>query len=142
MLPSNLGQSIRIVTSDFTAAWVSVEEDPDSWLVGFADAEFSTRRYLRLQREKSPHAQDVALGLDGYHVEVDDPSQSCHGGIASFELFRDHAIVEFSDDGASVLGDQKVIVVGFELREKQLDQLRACLARIFKGDECFLDRSA
>lgn len=130
------------MTSDFTAACVSVEEDSESWLVGFADAEFSTKQYLRLQREKSPHAQDVALGLDGYHIEVDDPGQSCHGGVAAFELFRDHAIVEFSDDGASVLGDQRVIVIEFELREKQLDQLRACLAKIFRGDECFLDRCA
>ena len=130
------------MTRDFTAACVSVEEDSASWLVGFADAEFSTRRYLRLQREKSPHPQDVALGLDGYHIELDDPSQSCHGGIAAFELFRDHAIVEFSDDGASVLGDRKVIVIEFALREKQLDQLRAGLAKIFRGDECFLDRSA
>jgi hypothetical protein len=130
------------VTSEFNAACVSVEEDSGGWLVGFADSEFGARRYLRLHRAKSPHAQDVELGLDGYHVEVDDPSQSCHGGIAGFELFRDRAVVAFDADAAAVLGDRKAIVVTFALRAKQLDQLRACLARIFKDDECFLDRSA
>jgi len=130
------------VSSDFNAACVSVEEDSNLWLVGFADAEFNTKRYLVLQREKSPQAQDVALGLDGYQIEVDDPSQSCYGGIASFELFPDHAVVEFGDDAVSVLGDAKVIVVEFRLREKQLDQLRACLGRIFKGYDCFVDMSA
>lgn len=128
--------------SDFAAVCVSIEEDADLWLVAFDDAEFNPRRYLRLQRAKSPQAEDVALGLDGYHVEVDDQSKSCYGGIKSFELFRDHVIVEFDDDAAAVLGDAALIVVGFTLRQRQLDELRGCLARIFRGYECFLDRSA
>lgn len=130
------------MTSDFNAACVSVEEDSSAWLVGFADSEFGARRYLRLQRAKSPDPRDVELGLDGYHVEADDPSQACHGGVACFELFHDRAVVAFDDDAAGVLGGRKVIVVAFALRPRQLDQLRAGLARIFKGDECFLDRSA
>ncbi len=130
------------MTADFNAACVSVEEDADGWLVGFAESEFGARRYLQLHRAKSPHPGDVELGLGGYHVEVDDPSRSCHGGIASFELFDDRAVVAFDADAAPALGGRKGIVVAFALRAKQLDQLRACLARIFKDDECFLDRSA
>lgn len=130
------------MTDEFNAACVSVEEDSSAWLVGFADSEFGARRYLHLHRAKSPLAQDVELGLDGYHVEVDDPNQSCHGGIASFELFHDRAVVAFDDDAATVLGGRNAIVVAFALRAKQLDQLRAGLARIFRDDGCFLDRSA
>ena len=130
------------MTGAFTAACVSVEEDSSAWIVGFADSEFGARRYLRLHRAKSPHAEDLELGLNGYHVEVDDPSQSCHGGIACFELFHDRAVVAFDADATAVLGGRKAIVVAFALRARQLDQLRACLARIFKDDECFLDRSA
>jgi immunity protein 10 of polymorphic toxin system len=130
-----------IMSRELKAACVTIEEDSDLWLVGFADAEFNTERHLLLQRGKSPQAQDIALGLDGYHVEVDDQGKSCHGGIESFELFRDHAVVEFEDDALPVFGD-KVIVVGFDLRQQQLDQLRNCLSKIFKGYECFLDRSA
>jgi hypothetical protein len=121
---------------------VSLEEDSELWVVGFADAEFNTERYLLLQRGKSPQAQDVALGLDGYHVEVDDQTKSSYGGIKCFELFRDRAVVEFEDDASSVLGGKKVLVIAFMLRERQLDQLRDCLARIFSGYECFFDRSA
>ncbi len=130
------------MSRDFHAACVSIEEDSDLWRVGFADAEFNTERYLLLQRGKSAQAQDIALGLDGYCVEVDDQSNSCYGWIKSFELFGDHAVVEFDDDATSIVGDEKVIVVEFALRERQLDQLRDCLAKIFKGHECFLDRSA
>ncbi len=129
------------MSPDFNAACVSIEEDADLWRVGFADAEFNTGRYLLLQRGKSPQAQDVALGLDGYQVEVDDQSKSCYGGIESFELFRDHAVVEFEDEVLSVFDGKKVMVIGFTLRQQQLDQLRDGLARIFKGYECFLDLS-
>jgi hypothetical protein len=130
------------VSRAFTAACVSVEEDSSAWMVGFADSEFGARRYLRLHRAKSPQPQDVELGLDGYHVEVDDPNQSCHGGIARFELFPDRAVVALDDDAAAALGGRRAIVIAFALRAKQLDQLRAGLARIFADDGCFLDRSA
>jgi hypothetical protein len=130
------------VSRDFIAACVSAEEDSDLWLVGFADAEFNTGRYLLLQREKLPHAQDIALGLGGYRAEVDAQGRSCYGGIRRFELFRDHAVVEFEDDALSAPGDEKVVVVEFALRQRQLDQLRDCLAKIFKGYECFVDQSA
>jgi hypothetical protein len=129
------------VSRDLNAACVSIEEDADLWLVGFADAEFNSTRHLLLQRDKSPQAQDVELGLDGYHVELDDPGKSGYGGIKRFELFSDHAIVEFEDDALSVFGDD-LIVVEFALRQQQLAQLRVCLAKIFLGYECFLDRSA
>lgn len=128
------------MSRDLNAACVSIEEDADLWLVGFADAEFNSTRHLILQRDKSPQAQDVALGIDGYHVELDDQNQSCYGGIKRFELFRDHAIVEFEEDALAVFGED-MIIVEFTLRQQQLAQLRDCLGKIFKGYECFLDRS-
>ena len=124
------------------ATCVSIEEDADRLLVGFADAEFNARRYLRLQRLKAPDADDLSLGLDGYHVEVDDPSNSCYGGIRAFELHPDRAIVEFDPEAVAVLGGADALVIEFALRRKQLDPLRDGLARIFAGDDCFLDRSA
>lgn len=130
------------MSRDFNAVCVSIDEDSDAWLVGFADAEFNAKRYLLLQRAKSPQAQDIALGLDGYHVEVDGQGKSRYGGIKSFELFPDHVVIEFDDDALSVLGGEKAMVVEFALRRQQFDQLRDSLVKIFKGDECFIDRSA
>jgi hypothetical protein len=130
------------VTRRFKADCVSIEEDSDRWLVGFADTEFNAERYLLLQRAKSPQAEDVALGLDGYHVEFDDPSQSCYGGISAFELFPDRAVLAFDEESASVFDDEAGLVVEFALRRKQLDQLRDALAKVFAGDECFFDRCA
>ena len=136
---SSSGKHPRAQDASFDASYVSVDEDADRWLVGFADAQFGDRRHLILQRDKSPDPEDIELGLEGYHVELDDESRTCYGGIEAFELYRDHARVTFEDDAAHVLGDDKVLVVRFALRERQLAQLRGSLARIFDGDGCYLD---
>lgn len=127
------------MTRRFNAACVSVEEDSDRWLVAFADAEFNAARYLLLQRAKSPGADDVELGLDGYQVEVDDPGNACYGGIVSCELFSDRVVVAFDEETAAILDGETAMEVEFALRPRQLDQLRDGLARVFAGDACFLD---
>jgi hypothetical protein len=129
-----------MLSDNFSAACVSVEEGKSRWFVGFADAEFNAKRYLVLQRERCPQDQDVVLGLSGYHIEVDDQGQSCYGGIKCFELFFDQVVVEFDDDALSTFGGQKVIVASFTLHQRQFDELRVCLGKIFKGYECFPDR--
>jgi hypothetical protein len=126
---------------EFAAAAVSIEEDADLWRVAFADAEFNPRRYLLLQREKSPDPQDVELGLDGYQVELNDQANACYGGIESFELFEDRAVITFEDDAIPGI-DADGVVVRFALRPRQRDQLRTSLARIFDGSGCFLDAAA
>jgi hypothetical protein len=126
---------------EFAAIAVSIEEDAELWRVAFADAEFNPRRYLLLQREKSPDPQDVELGLDGYQVEVNDQANTCYGGIESFELFEDRAVITFEDDAMSGL-DADGVVVRFALRPRQRDQLRTSLARIFDGSGCFLDAAS
>jgi Immunity protein 10 len=126
---------------EFAAAAVSIEEDADLWRVAFADAEFNPRRYLLLQREKSPDPQDVELGLDGYQVEVNDQANACYGGIESFELFEDRAVITFEDEAIPGI-DADEVVVRFALRPRQRDQLRTSLARIFDGSGCFLDAAS
>ena len=124
---------------EFAAQCVAVEDEPDAWCVGFADREFNSRRYLRLWRGRAPNAEDVELGLDGYHVEVNDEANSAHGGIASFELHRDRVVVEFEEDMAGAFGGFEALSVTFALRERQFAELRDRLARVFEGEDCFLD---
>ena len=126
---------------EFAAIAVSIEEDAELWRVAFADAEFNPRRYLLLQREKSPDPQDVELGLDGYQVELNDQANACYGGIESFELFEDRAVITFEDDAIPGI-DADGVVVRFALRPRQRDQLRTSLARIFDGSGCFLDAAS
>ena len=127
---------------DFTALHVSVEEDREYWLVGFADAEFNPKQYVILQRGRHPSALDTELGLDGYHVEAGDQHRSCYGGIATLTLERDRVMIEFDDDGVSALGGDKTMVIGLELRQRQLQQLASCLSHIFADSGCYVDDTA
>lgn len=120
-------------------AFVSIEEDASGWVVSFADEEFNAREYLTLQREKSPTAQDVALGIDGYHIELGDQAHAGYGGIRRFELHNDHALVEFESDDPAVAEPGTTIEVTFSLRERQLNQLSRCLTKIFDDAGCFHD---
>ena len=123
----------------FAAQCVSVEDEADAWRVAFADREFNARLYLLLRRDRAPSAEDVELGLDGYHVEVNDEANSAHGGIASFELHRDRVLVEFEEEMAEAFGGVASLSVSFALRDRQFAELRDRLARVFEGDHCFLD---
>jgi hypothetical protein len=122
---------------DFDAACVSVEEDPDLLRVGFADAEFNPRRTLVVHRDAAPSEEDIDLGLGGYHVELDDQSRSCYGGIDAFELYRDRVVVRFTDDCHEIFGAEGLTIT-FELRERQWQQLAGILGRIFEGEGNFL----
>jgi hypothetical protein len=132
----------RLMSGAFTANFISVDEDDDCFVVELADEPYNASRRLVLQRTRAPSALDVELGLDGYHVEVDDQTQSCHGGIESFELFPDRVEVTFEEDAVETLGGEQALLVRFTIREKQLAQLRGCLGRIFAGDACFVDMCA
>ena len=127
---------------DFNAFCVSVEETADLWLVGFADSQFNTKRYLTLQRGKFPQSPEDSLDPTGYHVELDDQRIAGYEGIKHFVLFTDRVVVEFEDEALAGQRDNSEIVVEFSLRPQQLDQLRNGLTRIFDGYECFADQSA
>jgi hypothetical protein len=123
---------------EFAARCVAIEDDAATWQVLFADEEFNSRRYLLLRRAREPTAEDVEFGLDGYAVEVNDPSHAAHGGIAQFELHRDRVVVGFDEAMVQAFGVDAVNV-SFALRDRQFAELRDRLTRLFAGDDCYLD---
>ena len=128
--------------SRFQARFVSIEDSAEAWLVGFADNEYNPRNYLRLQRDRAPSSADIELGLDAYHLELNDPTQTAFGGIAAFELYRDRVMVELDDETASVCGDVWEISIDFTLGDMQFRQLKDRLAKMFQDDNCFMDMTA
>jgi Immunity protein 10 len=104
----------------------------DFWLVGFADDKFKTRDYLTLQRGFEDDEQDVALGMDTYHVERNDQKWSGYGEIAAFELKRDRVKVRFSAKGAARMGATE-IEVSFQIDDDEYSELKDRLGKIFEG---------
>jgi hypothetical protein len=107
-------------------------------LVGFADEKFDTRLYLLLQRAFEHDAQDVAHGMDTFHVEWCNQEDSDYGGIARFVLGPAGAEVTFEDDAAEALGGMKHLSIAFQLDPPEWLALREVLRNIFAGSDCLV----
>ena len=123
----------------FHASCVAVVDDEYSRIVGFADRQFDTKRYLQFQRSRISDAQDQALGLDTYYVEKDDQSNSCYGGIESIDLHANTIALLLDDVGSQRLDLDKVVLITFDADDKTLGELRSGLATIFSGTDTLRD---
>ena len=56
----------------FTASFITWQQENGAALLGFADSEFDTTNFLLLQRTLDPNQQDVALVQDGLHIQLND----------------------------------------------------------------------
>lgn len=71
---------------EFTARFAYSGEIDGALVVGVADSEMNTKRYLLFQLGLDPDEQDISLGLDGIHVERDDQRWSGHGAFEKCTL--------------------------------------------------------
>jgi hypothetical protein len=113
--------------------------DPDFILVGFDSDGPGPRRYLMLQRSYVSDEQDIALGMDRVHIERDSQGDSAYGGITRFDLHRNRALISLDAATALRLGDEAEFEVRFDLGDRRFEELRAGLAEVFKGFDCFAD---
>lgn len=125
------------MTICFDAGCVAIMDEEDAWLVGFSDQAESPVRYLLLQRAHEFDPQDIQFGMATYHVERDDQSLSCYGGIAVFDLYRDRAVVRLDVDGSQALATLGLDVT-FALDDIRFALLKQQLERIFAGTECLV----
>jgi hypothetical protein len=116
--------------------------DPGFILVGFDSEGPGLCGYLMLKRSHEFDEQDVALGMDHVYIERDSQGYSAYGGIARFELRRDRAMISLDAATARKLGNEMEFDVRFNLGEKRFEELRAGLAKVFKGFKCFSDRAS
>ena len=123
----------------FHANFVAIIDDDHSKIVGFADRQFNTKRYLQFQLSLRSDAQDQALGLDTYYVEKDDQSNSCYGGIQSVDLHANMITLRLDDLGSQRLDMDKVALITFDADDKALSELRSGLATIFSGTDTLRD---
>ncbi|WP_018610001.1 Imm10 family immunity protein [Uliginosibacterium gangwonense] len=125
------------MTVRFDAGCVTVTDEEDAWLVCFADQAVSPVRYFLLQRAHEFDAQDIQFDMATYHVERDDQSQSCYGGIAVFDLYRDRVVVRLNVEGSQSL-ETLGLDVQFALDDTRFECLRQQLERIFAGTSCLV----
>lgn len=117
----------------FVAHSVVVEDQEEGWLIGFADDRLKPEHYLMIQRAYEFDAQDIQFGMATYHLERDDQAWAGYGGVASFELHRDRAIIRLNAEGALQL-DILGLDISFQIDDESFVRLREQLQRIFSGD--------
>lgn len=123
----------------FHATYLAAIEDEVGWVVGLADRQLDTRRYLQFQRGHVSDAQDQALGLDSYYVERDDQSNSCYGGIESIDLGADTIKLKLDDTGSKSLKLDKNVLITFDADQQTLDRFRSGLVAVFAGTDLIRD---
>ena len=123
----------------FHANCVAVVDDEFSRIVGFADRQFDTKRYLQFQLSDEGDEHDEALGLNTYYVEKDDQSNSCYGGIESIDLHTNTIRIKLNDVGSQRLDLDRVVLITFDADEETLGELRSGLTTIFSGTNILRD---
>lgn len=122
---------------EFKATVVSVDEQDEAYIVGFADDEMEPTQYITLQRSIEDDEQDDELGLNTYFLEIGDPAVSGYGGISSAILKQGQlelGIQQPSDYAEEV----EQIIVHFQLSKEGMEQLASQLELIFQDSDCAL----
>lgn len=115
------------------AGFVYDSEDEDVILVGFADKEYQTQRYVLLQRSKQVSAEEEALGQGEVHISVDDQDRSAYGGIEHVVLDDSGVRIRLDRDTAAMLATEDEIVIRFEGQAADALRLRKALQLLFSG---------
>ena len=97
-------------------------------MVGFADQQYETQTYVLLQRTLHPSEQDKAMGQDGVHIMVNDPSRSVYGGIKRIELLQDEVVIGLDPEAKSTVNAATEIRIGIGDAQADLDELSKMLS--------------
>lgn len=128
-----------MTTFSFRAECVAIETpDQQFLLVGFADSEQHPVHYLMLQRALAFDEQDIALGMDSYHVEWCDEAQSGYGGIERCELTAEQVCFRFTPEVVAALNGLQTVVIDLRLTRTNWQRLRQALTQLFADSDCQL----
>jgi hypothetical protein len=115
---------------------VTKHPEGDCHFVAFADEKFDTKLYLVLQRAFEYDEQDVALGMDTYHVEWCGQEYSGYGGIENVVLLPAKIAVVFQPQMVRELGGLDRLDIEFKLAPARQKTLRKALEVLFEGSGC------
>jgi len=73
----------------FTAKAVQFSKEEDYYMVGFADDEYEYQNYIVMQRAFEFDEQDLASGMDGEYLEINEESgyKICKKAVLESKLF-------------------------------------------------------
>jgi hypothetical protein len=112
------------------AGFVSVDEINFALIVGFADRQFDTSRYLILQRSLN------ADNDEGVYLEHNNQACSAYGTVSRCLLSDGRIEMTVDDTTAHSLGTEVTFAIGLPDDPAVLHRLRTGLERILAGTAC------
>lgn len=94
------------------AKFVYHQIDDDVVMVGFADDQYETEKYVLLQRYLTPDQSDIDCGYHHVHVTINDQNNSAYGAIQSMICTKTNVTIIIKKETASELQiDDKIEII-------------------------------
>jgi hypothetical protein len=122
----------------FTATFVTYQNENDTILLGFADSEFDTTNFLLLQRTLEPAQQDVALGLAGLHIQFNE--RFAYGKVESASLRSGGLTLRLDQATAAAISNGEDIEIKFAFPELRIRELESQLRSLIEADQFDIEK--
>ncbi|MGI8543931.1 MAG: Imm10 family immunity protein [Aridibacter sp.] len=109
---------------------MSVTDDDDVLIIGFADAQFDTQHYLMFQRSLDEDESDEEI-----YIERDGQHQCIYGGIEKLMLFRNKALLNLNLETSGRLSVEQEVIVNFSVSDEKFIELVSGFEQLFSGKE-------
>ncbi|WP_185964354.1 Imm10 family immunity protein [Aliikangiella marina] len=115
---------------ELNASHIFNQDDDYMVMLGFADDEFEPSKFVIIQKAHEYDDQDVKLGMDKLHIQVEDQSRANYGGISSFTLDNSYLVIELELDTQSSLKVDGNIRIALEANHPELESTLSVLKNI------------
>lgn len=118
----------------FTASCITWQNEDGVALLGFADDEFNTTRYLLLQRTLEPDPQDCGLSHDRVYIELNDQSRSAYGDVEEARLRKPGVTFRFDPTTAAAVSSGESVEIAFDVTVRRLEEMAEQLRLLIGQD--------
>ncbi len=97
----------------FFASHTFNEDDGFTAMLGFSDDQFEPSKFLIVQRAHEYDDQDIKLGMDNLHIQLEDQSRAYYGGVTSISVVANTLLLKLNHSAKSSLlvdGDIEIIL--------------------------------
>ena len=115
------------MTMTLNAGFVYGSEDEDAVIVGFADQEYYTHKYVLLQRSRQVSAEEETLGQGEVHIAINDERCSAYGAVERIVLSESQVTIRLNVGVAASIGVDDQIAICFAAEAVDLMRLQADL---------------
>ena len=125
----------------FTATCVTYQTQDDVAMLGFADDEFKTTRYVLLQKDLEPSQRDLELAHDTLYIEIDDQRHSRYGGVVKAQLQESRLVLKLDPQAAADMSVDDTIEISFRVPMERLKEISNQLRLLLGNDIVQVDAS-